>query len=98
MSYYNDLSELGIILKKTSGICKVKCPECSHTRKNKKDTPLSVNIDEGLYNCHNRGYSGNVKFKSKPDYIVPVKQNAEVTERVLKWFATRKISEPTLVH
>ena len=53
MSYYNDLTELGIILKKTSGICKVKCPECLHTRKNKKDTPLSVNIDEGLYNCHN---------------------------------------------
>jgi|TARA_R110000744_G_scaffold94462_3_gene182400 twinkle protein len=98
MSYYNDLSELGIILKKTSGICKVKCPECSHIRKNKKDTPLSVNIDEGLYNCHNCGYSGNVKFKTKPEYIVPVKQNAEVTERVLKWFATRKILEPTLVH
>ena len=41
---------------------------CYHTRKNKSDRPLSVDIDNGLYNCHNCGFSGNVKFKEKGIY------------------------------
>ena len=48
MSYYNDLSELGIILKKTTGICKVKCPKCSLTRKNKKVKYISKYVKRGL--------------------------------------------------
>ena len=54
------LQQLGIQLKRNTGSIKTKCPKCSHTRKNKSDLCLSVNIDEGLYNCHNCGWNGNV--------------------------------------
>ena len=67
MNHYNDLLALGINLKRSQGSVKTKCPKCSHTRKNKTDDCLSVNIDEGLYNCHHCGWGGNVgiKFKKK---------------------------------
>ena len=96
--YRQELSEVGIDLKQTSGITKVKCPKCHSTRKNKSDRSLSVNIDKGLYNCHNCGWAGNVRFKSKPEYTIPEKENANVSERVLKYFESRGITEPTLVH
>jgi twinkle protein len=96
--YKQELSEIGITVRPSSGHTKAKCPKCSHTRKNKTDPCLSVDIDKGLYNCHNCGWSGNVKFKAKPDYVIPEKENANVSERVLKYFESRGISEPTLVH
>tara|TARA_R100000329_G_C7617243_1_gene219213 strand:+ start:1675 stop:3354 length:1680 start_codon:yes stop_codon:yes gene_type:complete len=98
MSYLKELQNLGIKIKKTSGNIKTKCPKCSHLRKNKNDDCLSVNIDEGLYNCHHCGWQGNVLFKKKQEYILPEKVKVNLTDRVIKWFADRKISEPTLVH
>ena len=93
------LQNLEIDLKrKTSGETKCICPKCSHKRKNKKDKCLSVNIDTGLYNCHNCGWGGNVNFIKKKEYTVPVKVHANVTDRVIGWFKSRKITEPTLVH
>ena len=96
--HQQELNDLGIEVKRNAGITKVKCPKCSQDRKNKSDPCLSVNIDKGLYNCHNCGWSGGIKFHAKPEYIVPDKENANVSERVLKWFEGRKITEPTLVH
>jgi twinkle protein len=96
--HQQELNDLGIEVKRNAGITKVKCPKCSQDRKNKSDPCLSVNIDKGLYNCHNCGWSGGIKFQAKPEYIVPDKENANVSERVLKWFEGRKITEPTLVH
>ena len=61
----NEFLNLGIEIKQNRGQVKTKCPKCHHTRKNKSDRPLSVDIDNGLYNCHNCGFSGNVKFKEK---------------------------------
>jgi twinkle protein len=92
------LQELGIKLKRNTGNVKTKCPKCSHIRKNKSDLCLSVNIDEGLYNCHNCGWNGNLKFKQKKEYILPPKTNINLTDRVIKWFANRHITEPTLAH
>ena len=59
------LSSLGIKLPRKNGQVKVTCPQCSHTRKpqNKKEPCLSVNIDEGIYNCHNCGWQGSVSAK-----------------------------------
>jgi twinkle protein len=34
---------------------KTHCPKCSHTRKNKRDRSLSVDLKSGLFNCHNAG-------------------------------------------
>lgn len=96
--YRQELQELGIIVKGNSGMTKTKCPKCSHERKKKSDPCLSVNLDKGLYNCHNCGWAGSVKFKAKAEYTIPEKENANVSERVLKYFESRGISEPTLVH
>ena len=61
------LIKLGIDLKgKWSGDIKAVCPRCSHQRKKSKDTSLSVNIDEGLYNCHHCGWSGSVNQWVRP--------------------------------
>jgi twinkle protein len=96
--YRQELEELGIMVKGNAGMTKTKCPKCSNERKKKSDPCLSVNLDKGLYNCHNCGWAGSVKFKAKADYTIPEKENANVSERVLKYFESRGISEPTLVH
>lgn len=83
---------------KTSGKIKTQCPKCSHTRKNKRDKCLSVDIDKGLFNCHNCGFAGTTKFEKKKDFIRPEKIKVNLTERVIKWFVNRGISEPTLQH
>lgn len=98
MGYLAELQGLGIQIKRTSGEVKTRCPKCSHTRKNKQDQCLSVNVDEGIYNCHNCGWSGNVKFKKKIEYVKPPKVNAELNSRIIDWFSKRGITEPTLVH
>ena len=98
MNYIKDLQDLGIVLKQYKGNTKTKCPKCSHNRKNKNDLCLSVNIDEGLYNCHHCGWNGNVKFKPKVEYTLPPKANININERVISWFDKRGITEPTLAH
>ena len=50
--------EVGIYLRNTSGQEKTKCPECSPNRRKKADPCLSVNIDEGIWNCHHCGWKG----------------------------------------
>ena len=92
------LENLGIVLKKQSGYEKTTCPKCSHTRKKKNDPCLSVTIDEGVYNCHNCGWSGSVKFEKKKEYIKPPKVSVDLNDRVIEWFASRGITEPTIAH
>ena len=53
--------ENGISIRKNSGQVKTKCPKCSYDRKKKSDPCLSVNIDEGVWNCHNCGWAGTLK-------------------------------------
>jgi twinkle protein len=98
MNHLAELQNLGIVLKRQNGSTKTKCPKCSHTRKNKRDLCLSVDIDNGLYNCHNCGWTGNVKFKKKKEFIIPPKINLNLNDRVKKWFVNRAITEPTLLH
>ena len=90
--------EYGIDTKGRSGDLKLTCPKCSPTRKNKSDRCLSVNTEKGLYNCHHCNWSGNVNLTKKKEYIKPVKINANVSERLVKWFAKRGISEATVAH
>jgi twinkle protein len=94
------LYDLGIQLKgKTSGSIKTTCPQCSETRKNKSDKSLSVDISEGLYNCHNCGWSGSTKETKmeKKNYTVPVVNNSGVSDKVLEWFKSRGISKSTVM-
>ena len=90
--------EYGIDTKGRSGDLKLTCPKCSPTRKNKSDRCLSVNTEKGLYNCHHCNWSGNVNLTKKKEYIKPVKVNADVSERLVKWFGKRGITEATVSH
>jgi len=61
-------SDLGIQLKSKQQQQKVACPNCVKLGKeNYKDTCLSVNLKDGLYNCHKCGWNG--KIKAKQDFM-----------------------------
>lgn len=94
----NEFLAIGIEPRGNAEEQKLKCPKCTHTRKNKADKPLSINLSKGVYNCHNCGWSGNVKFKPKIDYVKPPDATTELSFRMVKWFAKRGISEATLLH
>ena len=91
-----------------TGNIKTTCPRCSHTRKKKREKCLSVNINEGVWNCHHCGWSGALKSNNKDhknmskskSYKKPNwKPNSrnKLPEKVLNWFKKeRKISEQTL--
>lgn len=90
--------ELGIQVKNRGGEQKTFCPKCHDQRKNKSDKSLSVNIEKGVYNCHNCGWGGNTKFTQKKEFIKPVEVKSELSERTISYFKKRGISESTLIH
>jgi twinkle protein len=96
-----DLQKLGIDLKgRISGNHKLICPKCSQDRKKKNDPCLSVNITEGVYNCHNCGWKGTVKKIEKTgekNYIVPQINNTDLSDKTLSWFLKRQISKATVM-
>lgn len=94
----NEFQALGIEIKSSANNQKLICPKCSHNRKNKNDRCLSIDIRQGLYNCHHCGWGGNVKFKPKKEYIKPVEVKAPLDERIKSLFSKRGISEATLVN
>jgi twinkle protein len=93
----NELENLGIRLKGNRNQQKVKCPRCSEQRRKKSDTPLSVNIEEGTYNCHHCGWKGCVGNKKKQEdleYTKPNKSNiTKLNDSGLKLFTDRGISQ-----
>jgi twinkle protein len=95
-------SDFGIIVNKSKGQVKTKCPKCSHDRKKKSDPCLSVNIDEGIWNCHNCGWKGTLKqnnYMQEIKYTRPTKQPkySNYTDDVINFFKLRGISESTLI-
>jgi twinkle protein len=96
MKTFNDFNiDVG---NKNAGKTKTKCPKCSDSRKNKRDKSLSVDIDKGLFNCHNRGWSGTTKFQKKAEFVKPRKIEVNLSSALINWFESRKISESTLLH
>lgn len=93
------LKDLGIDIKRTG---KTICPECSHTRKKKKDKCLSVNIEEGWYRCHNCSWHGRVynkpEYKPKQkSYTIPEFINTtSVCKEIVDWFGKRGIKPKTI--
>ncbi len=101
--YYNELTSIGIKLRRRSGQEKTTCPKCSESRRNKKDPCLSVNITEGTYNCHNCAWKGNVKTfgrkEPKREYSKPdpnMLKSAELNEKIVSYCEGRGISRKTL--
>jgi twinkle protein len=95
--------ENGITIKRSSGQVKTQCPKCSQERKKKGDPCLSVNIDEGVWNCHNCGWTGGLKkqnnYMQEKAYALPkiIDTQPEYSERLLNWFKDRGISKQTVI-
>lgn len=90
------LRSLGINVREGQrGDVKVICPKCSQSRKHKSDPCLSVNTTEGIWNCHNCGWSGTVK--NKVEYVKPPSELKTLSPQVIDWFAARGISNQTLL-
>lgn len=97
-----NFNQIGIdIGNKTSGQVKVKCPRCSHSRKNKMEPCLSVNIDDGAWNCHNCEWKGTLKGlewadSPKKEEVNIKYNNTDLPDNVVEWFGGRGISKSTL--
>lgn len=89
-----------------SGLVKTLCPVCSHTRKpeHRNDPCLSVNLDEQIANCHNKGCKfivNKLGYHAAPDsrtYKQPEQRTIypDVGENETKWFEGRSIPAKTL--
>lgn len=96
----NNFLNIGIVPKGNKDEQKVICPECIKLGKtNIKDTCLSINLANGLYNCFKCGWSGCVKPKDfKPMYVRPTKQNfTKLSDKALELFSSRGISQSVVM-
>lgn len=87
---------LGVDLRgKRSGEIKTDCPFCTSK---KKDKPLSVNLNNGVYLCHRCEAKGNIhKFTTIKEYKKPVPPKPlTFEEKTINWFSNRGISKTTL--
>lgn len=100
-------AELGIDTRgKIVGEIKTTCPWCSAYRKKKNYPCLNVNLDKGVYHCWHCAASGSLEKgeeqKSNPAttpliFRKPVYKATPLPQRVIDWFATRKIPLSVLV-
>ncbi len=86
---------------RTSGNFTTLCPECSHTRKKKKDPCLSINLDKGVGKCHHCQEVTIRETKEIKEYKLPPQkwQNyTKLSDNLVKWFKNeRNISQQTLI-
>ncbi len=88
---------------------KISCPDCQGTRsKNKRDKPLSVNIDSErvVFNCHHCGSNGVISkkrsfkmevVKEPVKNVKVVKPKKETEGESAKWLAERGICLQTAI-
>jgi len=95
MKTFESLNITGINISK-GGNQKVKCPVCSHDRKNKSDRSLSVNVPEAVGFCHHCGWKFTLKEFEKKVYFRPEPSPLPLSEKTVKWFDGRGIGESTL--
>jgi len=95
--------DLGIQLKGSRTQQKVQCPNCIKLGKeNYKDTCLSVNTSDGVYNCHKCGWQGKVKTENNftmetKVYKVPEKKNMKrLTNSGKEFLLSRGITEEVI--
>jgi twinkle protein len=92
--------DFDINVKKHSGTEKTYCPKCHKDRSNKRDRSLLINHDEKRWHCFYCGWAGTLNQKSeykKQDYKIPTWNNqTELSDKVVKYFESRSISQFTL--
>jgi hypothetical protein len=83
------------------GATRWTCPVCSHTRKKSNEKCMSVFWDTGLGQCNHCGarvqlHTYKKKTRDKP-YVRPQNINTtNLSDKVVKWFESRGISQQTL--
>lgn len=101
MKTYADYG-IDIPYNKTAGEITTTCPECSHTRKKKKDKCLGVNLTKRIWHCSHCGFKGGLpnEFQiEKKEYKKPEAINKTgASEKLVKWFESRGINQETLNH
>lgn len=95
----NNFYELGIEPKGNSQSQKLVCPNCVKLGKtNIKDTCLSIELSQGLYNCHKCGWSGCVKSGNEKTYQAPIKSNfTKLSDVGLQLFTGRGITQEVVL-
>ena len=94
----NELQRLGIPVKLNHrGNVKTTCPRCSQDRKKKNDPCLSVDVDSGIWNCHNCGWKGTVVRRVEKEYVIPQVEHKKLSDPIINWFSARGISNQTLL-
>ena len=95
----------GIFVRGSGGQEKTKCPKCSPTRRKGSDPCLSVNVEEGVWNCHHCAWKGSLKDAKIPvrHAIAPIVKPTELPKtdlptEVITWFEERGISEETIIN
>ena len=95
----DEFNQHGLEAGKTQGIC----PLCSSSRKpeNRKAKCASYDWERGLGTCHNCDSSFQLhtykrKGKSTREYVKPDTTGHVASEKIIKWFAERGISQDTL--
>ena len=98
MTNYDLITQAGISCKDRAGDQKVYCPKCRDQRKNKTDKSLSVNVDKGVWRCHNPGcdWAGSVNRKPMKTYNKPEGTADGVSDQVKAFFLNRGISSKTV--
>ena len=97
--YIQELINIGIEVKGNEVQQKVKCPKCKTLGKeNWKDNCMSVNLVEGIYNCHKCTWQGTVKkFEKMREYVKPDKKNMKnLSEKGRKFLNDRGITDAVL--
>ena len=94
-------AEIGISvpLDRDGGEVQTTCPKCSDSRRKKAARCMSVNLDKGAWYCHHCGYRGSLERGELGPSTPPKRQTihrpsdlpADVSEEVLRWFASRRI-------
>ena len=107
MTIHEKLLEENIKIQ-SYGQQKTVCPKCSHTRKNKYDTCLSINVehDIAIWHCHHCDWKGsvydspnfkkkNVSHETKKNVIPFVPENKKLSDEAKLWLEKRGITHAT---
>lgn len=72
------------------------CPKCSHTRKKSTQKCLHVDFEKQVWRCNHCEWAGGLPKEKQIIYEVPEwKNNTNLSDGVLKWFESRRISAET---
>jgi len=98
--FVQEFINIGIEPKGNSTQQKVRCPKCkSLGKENWKDTCMSLNLSDGIFNCHKCGYSGTVNKREKMSiaYKAPSKSTLKtLTDKGRKFLNDRGITNEVI--